>query len=102
MSPAEALVDVSVTVRFAHLRPGSYRLQVRRTGYRSNDPQSAWIEMGKPAALSAAQVRKLQSLTRDMPKRDARVRVARAGTYSLTLPMRTNDVVLVTMERVGR
>jgi xylan 1,4-beta-xylosidase len=90
-----------VTVRFAHLRPGRYRLAVRRTGFHSNDPQSAWIEMGKPSQLSAAQLTKLQSLTRDLPERDAVVRVADAG-YSLTLPMHTHDVLLVTLEPVAR
>jgi xylan 1,4-beta-xylosidase len=91
-----------VTIRFAHLQTGSYRLQVRRTGFHKNDPQSAWIEMGKPSQLSAAQLQKLQSLTRDLPERNAVVRVPSAGGYSLTLPMRTHDVVLATMERVGR
>jgi xylan 1,4-beta-xylosidase len=87
-----------VTVRFAHLQPGSYRLVVRRTGYQHNDPQSAWIEMGKPSQLSPAQLAKLQSLTRDLPERDAIVRVPAGGGYSLTLQMRTEDVLLVTME----
>jgi xylan 1,4-beta-xylosidase len=91
-----------LTVRFSHLQPGSYRLQVRRTGFKRNDPQSAWIEMGKPTKLSAAQLAKLKSLTRDLPERNALVRVPTAGAYSLTLPMRSHDVVLVTMERVRR
>ena len=91
-----------VTVRFSHLQPGSYRLQIRRTGFHKNDPQSAWIEMGKPDHLTAAQTAKLKALTRDLPERDATVRVAVAGTYSLALPMNTHDVVLATMERVGR
>ena len=90
-----------VTVRFAHLKPGSYRLVVHRTGFQHNDPQSAWIAMGKPAQLSAEQLAKLQSLTRDLPERDTVVRVPAAGAYSLTLPMRTHDVLLVTMEPAG-
>ena len=55
--------------------------------------------MGKPVSLSAAQVAKLQSLTRDLPERSALVRVPARGAYSLTVPMRVQDVVLVTMER---
>jgi xylan 1,4-beta-xylosidase len=91
-----------MTLRFSDLRPGSYRLVVRRTGFHRNDPQSAWIEMGKPVTLSAAQIAKLQTLTRDLPERKTLVNVPARGAYSLTLPMRTEDVVLVTMERVGR
>jgi len=89
-----------VTLRFAHLTPGSYRLEVRRTGFEKNDPQSAWIEMGKPTTLTAAQRTQLQSLTRDAPERSSIVRVG-AGGYFLTLPMRTHDVVLVTLSRSG-
>jgi xylan 1,4-beta-xylosidase len=91
-----------VTLRFSSLRPGSYRLLVRRTGFHKNDPQSAWIETGKPTKLTAAQLAKLQALTRDLPERSAVVRVGKAGTYSLKLPMRTHDVVLATLDRVGR
>jgi xylan 1,4-beta-xylosidase len=100
LHPATAAAPV--TLRFSNLRPGSYRLQVHRTGFRRNDPQSAWIEMGKPVTLSAGQIAKLQSLTRDLPERNAVVRVPARGRYSLTLPMRTQDVVLVTIERIGR
>jgi xylan 1,4-beta-xylosidase len=100
LHPAAAAAPA--TLRFSNLRPGSYRLQVRRTGFHCNDPQSAWIEMGKPATPSAAQVAKLQSLTRDLPQRNAVVQVSARGAYSLTLPMRTEDVVLVTMERMQR
>lgn len=100
LHPSEAAAPVRL--RFSKLQPGSYRLVVRRTGFHSNDPQSTWIEIGKPAALSAMQVSKLQSLTRDLPERNALVRVPPRGSYSLTLPMRTNDVLLVTMERAGR
>ena len=89
-----------VTLRFAQLTPGSYRLEVRRTGFERNDPQSAWIGMGKPMNLSVAQLGKLQQLTRDQPERGATVRVG-AGGYSVTLPMRTYDAILVTMDRLG-
>lgn len=90
----------SVTLRLDHLRPGSYRFEVRRTGFEKNDPQSAWIDMGKPTKLAPAQLAKLQSLTRDLPERTGVVRVGPGG-YSLTLPMRTHDVVLVTMDPVS-
>ncbi|MES2136456.1 MAG: beta-xylosidase [Pseudomonadota bacterium] len=91
-----------VRLAFAGLKPGSYRLEVRRTGFRNNDPQTAWLEMGSPEALGPAQLARLQGLTRDMPERSRTVRVAPSGWFRLALPMRSNDVVLVTMEKVGR
>jgi xylan 1,4-beta-xylosidase len=90
-----------VRLAFAHLKPGAYRLTVRRTGFRRNDPQSAYIEMGLPKALGPAQVRQLQALTEDRPEQSRVVRAGRGGSLSLELPMRTNDVVLVTLEPAG-
>jgi xylan 1,4-beta-xylosidase len=55
--------------------------------------------MGSPDKLSPAQLAKLQSLTRDLPEKNQVVRVSANGRYSLTVPMRSNDVVLVTLDR---
>ena len=82
-------------LNFNHLAPGKYRLRVKRTGFRANDAYSAYIEMGAPSSLSAGQLEKLRGLTRDVPEIDRKVTVGPSGAYSLDVPMRTNDVVLV-------
>ena len=82
---------------FKHLPAGAYRFQVKRTGFRANDAYSAYIEMGAPASLSASQLGKLQELTRDVPETDRKVRIGADGEYTFELPMRSNDVVLVTL-----
>lgn len=84
-------------LRFKSLPSGAYRLQVKRTGFRANDAYSAYIEMGAPASLSESQVDKLRELTRDLPETDRRIEVGPAGEYGLEVPMRSNDVVLVTL-----
>jgi len=43
---------------------------VYRTGFRANDAYSAYIDMGKPTALSAPQLDELKQLTRDLPETD--------------------------------
>src|SRR5205823_1591543 len=93
LHPSDAVAPV--TVRFAHLPPGSYRLEVRRTGFQHNDPQSAWIAMGEPQQLSLAQVAQLQALTRDLPETAQNIRVGPDGRLSTKVPMRTHDVVLL-------
>jgi xylan 1,4-beta-xylosidase len=80
---------------FKHLAPGEYRLQVRRTGFRANDAYSAYIDMGMPTALSASQLNKLRSLTRDVPETNRKVTVGASGEYTVDIPMRSNDIVLV-------
>ncbi len=90
-----------VRLAFAHLRPGAYRLAVRRTGFRHNDAYSAYIDMGRPESLSPAQLAQLQALTRDIPETLKVVRIGRAGAYTLDLPMRSNDILLVTLTPTG-
>jgi xylan 1,4-beta-xylosidase len=86
-------------IAFKHLKPGTYRLEIHRTGFEHNDPQTAWLKMGSPDKLTPAQLAKLQSLTRDLPEKTQVVHVGASGSYSVTIPMRSNDVVLVEMDR---
>ncbi len=90
----------SLHVSISHLGSSSYRLQVHRTGFRANDAYSAYIDMGAPRALTQRQLDQLSLLTRDLAKIDRVVRVGNSGSYAFSLPMRSNDVVLVTLEKV--
>ena len=83
-------------LRLAGLKPGSYRLRARRTGYRANDAYSAYIDMGMPKALTSAQLARLRALTTDRPEVDRVIKVA--GEAVIDLPMRANDIVLVELE----
>ncbi len=94
--PAERTAPVALFIR--GLVPGRYRLQLRRTGYLANDAYTAWLNMGKPTSLSEAQLRQLQSLTTDRPEIDRKVRVGANGRLRWTLPMRTHDVLLFTLD----
>lgn len=80
------------------LAPGRYRLRARRTGFRANDAYTAYLEMGAPKSLTPAQIQTLNGLTTDAPEIDRLVTVGPRGTLSLDLPMRQNDVALVTLE----
>jgi xylan 1,4-beta-xylosidase len=100
--PVPAIDARPVQLDLRHLTPGSYRLQVRRTGYQANDAHTAYLEMGSPKELSAEQLRKLQALTTDKPEVDRVVRVGPAGQLQWKLPMRSNDVVLVTLEPTAK
>ncbi|MCS0616709.1 beta-xylosidase [Massilia kyonggiensis] len=76
------------------MKPGTYNVQVYRTGFKANDAYTAYIEMGKPKTLTADQLAKLQALTVDKPETRT-VKVAANGTANVQVPMRVNDVVLV-------
>ncbi|WP_313436416.1 GH39 family glycosyl hydrolase [Novosphingobium sp.] len=92
----------TVRFQFQHVPKGNYRVQVRKTGYRLNDPLSSYIDMGMPASLNADQFAQLQRETADTPWQDKLVRVGKDGTASVEVPMRGNDVALVTLEPAGK
>ena len=84
----------ALTLDLKGLKPGSYAVQIYRTGFRANDAQTAWLEMGKPKTLTPEQVARLQAQTLDKPEVKS-VKVGAKGTASVQVPMRANDVVLV-------
>lgn len=83
-------------VKVAGLKPGSYRLRVRRTGYRANDAYSAYIDMGLPKTLTVEQLGQLRGLTEDRPEIEKTVSVRDEAVVDL--PMRANDIVLIELE----
>jgi xylan 1,4-beta-xylosidase len=85
-------------VQLSHLAPGNYRLTIRRTGFKANDPQTRYLEMGSPISLTPAQLSELQKLTRDLPETTQIIRVRTDGRFSARVPMRTNDVVLLLLD----
>ncbi len=80
------------------LKPGSYQLRLRRTGFRQNDAYSAYIDMGHPDTLTGTQLQQLQFLTTDAPAISS-VRVGLDGTANIYLQMRDNDVVMAELSR---
>jgi xylan 1,4-beta-xylosidase len=89
-----------VQLQVTHLVPNTaYQLEVHRTGYHANDAYSAYIEMGSPKELTTAQIARLSELTRDSPETGKAVRSGSDGTFELSIPMSSNDVVLVKLKR---
>jgi xylan 1,4-beta-xylosidase len=91
-----------VQLNLKGVAPGSYQVQVRRTGYKVNDAYTAYLEMGSPKALSTEQLKQLQDLTTDKPEASRVVRVHADGKLQWKLPMRSNDIVLVTLEPAAK
>jgi xylan 1,4-beta-xylosidase len=87
-----------VTLKVQHLKPhASYRLEVHRTGYHSNDAYTAYLEMGAPKDLSPSEVAHLNELTRDVPERSQTLRSGGEGNIEVSVPMKSNDIILITL-----
>ena len=89
-----------VQLHFSHLAANtSYRLAVHRTGFQANDAYTAYLKLGAPKELTKAQVAYLNGLTQDLPETEKTLRSGPDGTLAITLPMNSNDIVLVTLVR---
>ena len=85
----------SAEVRLSHLRPGPYQLLATRVGYRANDVQAAWRDLGSPAQLTRGQVAVLRGASSGDPGVREAVEVGRDGAFSRRFELRENDVWLV-------
>ncbi|MGA9667953.1 MAG: beta-xylosidase [Terracidiphilus sp.] len=96
--PAHAAAPAELQI--TNLVPNSaYRLEVHRVGYHANDAYSAYIEMGAPKELTRAQTAHLSELTQDIPETDKAVRSGSDGSLECSVPMNSNDVVVVKLKR---
>lgn len=95
--PSHPALPVQLCV--THLMPGaSYSLKIYRTGYHANDAYSAYMEMGSPKELTSAQIQHLNDITRDQPENVQSIHAGGNGTWEVNIPMRSNDIVLVTLQ----
>lgn len=83
------------TLKLSGLKPGSYRLRATKVGYRANDVQAAYRDLGSPAQLTKAQVAQLRQAAAGTPEIDLAVKVAKTGTFEHAFPQRENDVWFV-------
>lgn len=91
--PAKSKGKVNVTMR--GLKKGAYTLDISQVGYQRNDAYTAYIGMGSPKQLTKAQVASLKSVSTGKPLEQRRVRVGADGRFSVSLPLRDNDVYLL-------
>lgn len=91
----------SATIELRHLPPGRWQLTQRRTGFESNDAHTAYLKMGSPKDLDARQLATLQALTADRPELQRELQVGADGRASLTLKLRSHDVVLLSLRQLG-
>jgi xylan 1,4-beta-xylosidase len=89
----------SVSIRLTGVTPGDYQLSLWQVGFEKNDAYSAWLEMGSPAQLSREQEQDLHTASSGKPEFVSLVKVAADGHFEQSLPMRENDVLLLTLTR---
>lgn len=84
-----------VELEISGLAMGSYHLLATKVGYRANDVQSAWRDLGSPGQLTRSQVQMLRKASSGEPSVDETIHVKADGGFSRRFDMRENDVWLV-------
>jgi len=87
-------------IRMQGLAPGSYGLEATRTGYRSNDVYTAYLDMGSPAHLGRQQMETLRGISAGNPEIRAVVSVNQDGTFERQFSMSENDVILLELKKL--
>jgi xylan 1,4-beta-xylosidase len=90
----------SVSVTFKSLQPGQYRVSVYKTGYRSNDAYSTYLDMGSPEQLTRQLVAQIKQKNNDQPISSKTIAVGAGRSYTENLPLRENDVYFVTVNKL--
>ena len=89
----------SVRVNLTNVPPGNYRLALRQIGFEKNDAYSAYLKMNAPSQLTRAQEKTLRDAASGKPEFERVVKIGTDGKFSETLPLRENDVLLLTLTR---
>jgi xylan 1,4-beta-xylosidase len=98
--PAKAMAPVKV--KLSHLTKGTYKLQVYKVGYRSNDAYATYFDMRSPAQLTRAQVEEIKQKNNGEPLLTTTINIPANGTFEKELPMRRNDVYFVALQRINK
>jgi xylan 1,4-beta-xylosidase len=94
--PSQSIGNVRVSLN--GLTPGRYSLNVYKIGYAVNDVYTDYLRMGSPPSLTREQVRSLAERNSGRPISTERVVIKGPGLFSRDLPLRENDVYLVTLQ----
>ena len=86
-----------VKIRFTSVPPGNYRLAITRIGFQENDAYSEYLKMGAPPQLTRPQVEHLKALSSGAPSEQEEISIAPSGLWEREIPMRENEVVLLTL-----
>jgi xylan 1,4-beta-xylosidase len=96
--PAKDKGEVSVSIK--KLEAGKYELKVYKTGYRVNDPYTAYVDLGSPAQLTKQQVQTIKRKSSGEPVMRKIISVGTSQTFNQSLALRENDVFLVTLDKL--
>ena len=91
-----------VALRVAHLPTGRYTVRCTLVGYRSNDPYATYMDLGSPSQLTRPQVALIKRKNGGVLYLTRTIAVTPELPFQMRLPLRENDVYLVTLTKAAQ
>src|SRR5262245_30915739 len=95
--PAKELGQVRLSL--TGLPAASYKVTLRAVGYQVNDVYAEYLKLGSPASLKQTETAALAKECDGHPIRVSTTRIRAGEAFVMNVPMRENDVYLITLER---
>lgn len=89
----------NITIEIKNLVDGRYNLEIFRTGYKHNDPFTAYYEMGLPSQITRQQVQELKEMSSDKPVIQELVKV-KGGIYKSLIKLNENDICFLKLTKL--
>ena len=89
----------NVRISLTGLASGTYSMNLYRVGYQVNDVYTDYLKMGSPPTLTREQVHKLSEKDNGAPIEKTKIQIRPNRAFTKEIPMRENDVYLITLER---
>lgn len=89
-----------VKISLSGMPSGKYQLELFQVGYRVNDAFSAYLDLNKPAQLSARQVEYLKTINDGSPVSSELITIDASSTFNKEMSLHENDVILLKLKKL--
>lgn len=87
-------------INIAGIPEGNYRLEVYKTGYRSNDAYTSYFDLGRPSQLSKQQVKEIKKKNDGSAFLKETITVKKGAAFAKELEVHENDVFFLNIIRL--
>ena len=96
--PSKSISPAQINIK--NLSAGTYKLEVYRVGYRSNDAYTVYYDMKSPSQLTKQQVSVIKQATDGKPIATSIIKITNRGELKRIFPMRENDVYFISLKKI--
>jgi xylan 1,4-beta-xylosidase len=88
------------SVRISGIPEGSYKFEIYKTGYRTNDPYTEYFDMKRPSQLTKRQVEEIKRHNDGSPVSAGIVKINAEGKFEKSFDIRENDVFFLNIVKL--